>query len=272
MTGTLGLFSLVDLFQLLSGASRTGRLSVDHPGGAARIYFDKGDVVHAQFGDVEGEEAVYALFADERGTFEFRAGLAATRTTIDLKTQNLVLEAVRRLDEGRRDDGAGSRVQPDRIPERVEDQAVADLSLGTDEQAFLALLDGRRSLGRIAELADLEFEEAARIASRLVAVGAVVMRKRRARTARLVVRAAAESLPPDVVAVDASIVEAWGRAIGAPPREVLCKRDDGRVDRLRVAPRPGAGPYLLFGRDVLLRTGLVADQALLVRPYEEDAK
>lgn len=269
MTGTLGLFSLVDLFQLLGGAARTGRLAVDHPRGPARIYFDKGEVVHAEFGDEEGAAAVYALFADERGTFHFRAGLAAPRTSMGMRAQNVVLEAVRRLDEERRDDGL-ALAEPDQIPERAGTGAATGLTLGTEEHAFLDQVDGRRSLARIAELTGLEFEAAARIASRLVAVGAMVMRKRRARTARLVVRASHEPLPSNVVALDPSILEAWGKATGQPPREVLCKRDDGRVDRLRVVARTGAGPYLLFGREVLLRTGLVADQALLVRPYEAD--
>src|SRR5690606_38944681 len=44
VTGTLGLFSLIDLFQLLASARRSGRLSVDHPKGMARVYFDKGQV------------------------------------------------------------------------------------------------------------------------------------------------------------------------------------------------------------------------------------
>ena len=271
MTGTLGLFSLVDLFQLLSGASRTGRLAVDHPRAPARIYFDKGDVVHAEFDDLEGEEAVYALFADERGTFHFRIGLPAQRTTVRMSTQNLVLEAVRRLDEEHRSDGEDALAEPDMVPERVEDAKVAGLTLGDDEQALLGALDGRRSLSRVADLAGLEFEDAARVAARLVAVGAVVMRKRRPRTARLVVRAASDPLPRSTVGVDPSILEAWGRALGEAPSEILCKRENGRVERLRVVPRAGAGPYLLFGRDVLLRTGLVAEEALLVRPYEDDA-
>ena len=49
VTGTLGLFSLVDLFQLLAASGRTGRLAVQHPLGRARVYFEKGQVRHAEF-------------------------------------------------------------------------------------------------------------------------------------------------------------------------------------------------------------------------------
>lgn len=102
MTGTLGLFSLVDLFQLLSASSRSGRLTVDHPEGLARVYFEEGLAVHAEFAGRSGEDAIYALFADEQGSFEFMLGVPAPQNTIASRTENLVLEATRRLDESRR--------------------------------------------------------------------------------------------------------------------------------------------------------------------------
>ncbi|MEJ2288301.1 MAG: DUF4388 domain-containing protein, partial [Deinococcales bacterium] len=137
MTGTLGLFSLVDLFQLLSSSQRSGRLGVDHPAGLARVYFDKGQVVHAEFGELKGEDAVFALFADERGSFEFRLGIPAPDSTITGGTENLVLEAIRRLDEARRD--TGPTVARDAVPvldttfERAE-----ELTLNDEERRVLA--------------------------------------------------------------------------------------------------------------------------------------
>lgn len=108
MTGTLGLFSLVDLFQLLAASSRSGRLTVDHPQGAARVYFEEGLAVHAEFSGFSGEEAVFALFSDEQGSFEFMLGVPAPQATIETSTENLMLEATRRLDESRRGDGPSS--------------------------------------------------------------------------------------------------------------------------------------------------------------------
>lgn len=268
VTGTLGLFSLVDLFQLLAGAKRSGRLRVEHPAGPARIYFDKGDVVHAEFVGLDGEEAVFALFADERGSFEFSIGLPAPRTSIERTTQNVVLDAVRRLDEARRDDV--TLPEPDVVPEREAD-VLGGLTLGGDEQALLDHVDGHRSLARIADRLGLDVEEASRIAARIAAAGGLRLQRRRPRTARLVVRASSERLPTGTAAMDPSILDAWKKATGVSPREILCRRENGRVERLRVVTRPSTGPYLLFDRDLLLRTGLVADEPLLVRPYEEDA-
>jgi hypothetical protein len=273
MTGRLGLFSLVDLLQLLAGAGRTGRLAIEHPNGPARIYFERGDVVHAEFDGHTGEDAVFALFADERGDFEFKSGLPAHERSVEVGTQNLILEAVRRLDEARRDAGhEGVPLEPDVVPELAErEKATADVTLGPPEHAVLRHVDGRRSLGRIGELADLRFDEAARVAARLMAAGVLLVRKRRPRTARLVVRPATRPLPAGAAAVDAGIVEAWRRALGRSPAQVVCRRDDGRVERLRLVAQEDAGPYLLLGREALMRTGLVADEALLVRPFEEGA-
>lgn len=268
MTGTLGLFSLVDLFQLLSGSSRTGRLLIEHPDGDARVYFDHGKAVHAEFSGLEGPEAVYALFADERGRFAFRIGLPAPRTSIDMGSENLVLEAVRRLDEARR--GEDEALDADLVPEAIEGPAAEGLSLREDEHRLLRSVDGRRTLERVADAADLSFSEASRIASRLVAVGALRLQRRRARTARLVVRAARDRLPADSVGIDPAILEGWERALGVRAHTVLCKREDGTLHRFRVRSIERAGPYMHVPRDALLRSGLVVDQPLLVRPHLED--
>lgn len=271
MTGRLGLFSLVDLLQLLSGAGRSGRLLVQHPRGDARIYVEDGDVVHAEFDGLEGEESIYALFADERGEFEFKNGLPAPRTTVRLSTQNLILEAVRRLDEARRDsDDEEPVLEPDMVPERSEASSEERVSLGEPERSVLAHVDGRRSLGRITELAGMPVDEVARVAARLMAAGILVVRKRRARTARLVVRPDTGGLPVGAAGVDAGIVDAWARALGEPPKEVLCRREDGRVARLRLVALEAVGPYLQLGRDALMRTGMRAQEALLVRPVDEE--
>ncbi|MDZ7801550.1 MAG: DUF4388 domain-containing protein [Trueperaceae bacterium] len=273
MTGTLGLFSLADLFQLLSGAGRSGRLSVDHPLGHARVYFERGEVRHAEFGQLEGDEAVYALFQDERGAFEFRSGLPAPRVSVRKGTQNLVLEAVRRLDEARRDTGEeATEIETDLVPEHADrGEAPHALTLGAPEQAVMEAVDGRRSLARIADRAGQTQDETARIVARLVAAGVLLARKRRPRTARLVVRPTPEALLHDTAVADVGIVEAWRRAMGRMPQHLLAKRESGVVDRFRLQAREDVGPYLLLAHAVLLRTGLKVDQPLLVRPLEEEA-
>lgn len=264
MTGTLGLFSLVDLFQLLSGSQRTGRLAVEHPAGLARVYFLDGRPVHAEFAELEGPEAVYALFADERGAFEFQVGLPAPRTSIEMGSENLMLEASRRIDEVRRD--VATTRDPERVPEVANPDAPANLDLDAEERRLLDVIDGRRTLEDVARAAGTTVVEAGRVLARLEAAGAVRAHRRRARTARLVVRPGGDEVPVDAVGIDPSILEGWRRTTGESPERVACKRPDGRVAVFAVRAVSGAGPYLQLSRAGLLRTGLRADQPVLVRP------
>lgn len=283
VTGTLGLFSLVDLFQLLASASRTGRLSVTHPRAPARVYFERGRVVHAEFGEFSGEAAVFELFADEQGSFEFTVGLPAPRTTVEVGTENLVLEAVRRLDEARRDEPR-EPVPRSAVPQLVSDPgdsggdagaaaaAPGAFTLQPLEVDVLQRVDGRTNVTEIALEAGLEPEEVMRVVARLLRVGVLKLRAKPPRTARLVTRLAAAGLPAGHAGVDPGILGAWARSLGSEPQRLACRRASGRVDVLRARPLEGAGPYIHLSRDTLIRVDLAANEPLLVRPLADSPK
>ncbi len=268
VTGTLGLFSLVDLFQLLSGAMRTGRLAVQHPVVPARVYFERGRITHAEFGDLEGEEAVYALFEDERGTFEFVVGLPAPRRSVGSATENLVLEALRRLDELRRDQPSGGpEVSRDAVA-FVPADSPGDLPFGEDERRVLAAVNGQRSVARLAETLDLPLAQVQRVVKRLVEVGSLQLRSRRPRTAQLVVRMARTGVPSGSLGLDEGIVHNWSKVLGETVAEVAVRRPDGSAFVAPVTTLPGGGPYLLARPDTLLRVDLGVDDTVLVKPFE----
>lgn len=267
VTGTLGLFSLVDLFQLLAASSRTGRLAVQHPDGPARVYFERGRVTHAEFAGVEGEPAVFSLFEDERGSFEFTVGLPAPRRTVDTSTENLVLEALRRLDEHRKD-------EPERAPEVSReavpfsaDDAPRSLPFSDAERRVLAAVNGVRSVARLATTLELPIEHVQRVVGRLIDVGALQLHTRRARTAQLVVRLARSGVDGGSVGVDEGIVNNWSRVLGAAVEEVAVRRPDGTAFAAPITVLVGGGPYLLALPDTLLRFDLSVDDTVLVKPY-----
>ncbi len=279
VTGTLGLFSLVDLFQLLAAARRTGRLTIEHPVTGARIYFDRGQVVHAEFGELAGEDAIYTLFADERGAFEFRLGLPSPAKSISVGTENLVLEAMRRLDEvnkgvsGRPASPGGGGVQVSSeavpaVPEAVGGEQ-REFALNPEELAVMSQVDGHRTVSRIADNLDLEVSDVRVVCERLVRTGVLKLQNRRARTARLVTRLTRKRLAPLVVGVDSSILQSWESVLGIPVEEVACRRENGSVLLFEVVSLEGSGPYLELSRDTLVRSNLRVDQTLLVRPVTD---
>ena len=266
MTGTLGLFSLVDLFQLLTASSRTGRLLVEHPEGTARVYFDRGRIVHAEFGESRGVEAVYSLFGDERGSFEFGLGLPAPDTTIQTSTDNLLLEAIRRVDEYRRDNPEPSPppYTPDAVPAPAKDEADG-LTLADREAEVLRLANGGRNLDEIAQSAGLELNEVREIVSRLSQVGALELQNKKPRVARLVTQLG-KRLPRGTVGIDEQILANWARMLGEPAVRVACRRPDGKVDVYAAQGVTGAGPYLLLSKETLFSANLSVNTALLVKP------
>lgn len=268
MTGTLGLFSLVDLFQLISSAARTGRLAVRHPAATAKVYFDKGQVVHAEFGDMAGTDAVFALFDDERGTFEFTIGLPAPRRSIAMSTENLVLEAIRRLDEARRDSVEES-VPRTAVP-MFTDKDATKLTLMPNESEILQLIDGRRNATQLAEEARVEPEVAMAVIGRLVRVGILRLRSSAPRTARLVTRLTSHRMPRGAVGVDIGILTNWQRSLGYRPDRIVCKTADGRIRTFPVHPVEGAGPYMHVTRETVVQAGLAAEETLLVKPFAGD--
>lgn len=269
VTGTLGLFSLVDLFQLLAASSRTGRLAVQHPTALARVYFERGRVTHAEFGELEGEAAVFALFEDERGTFEFTVGLPAPCRSVASSSENLVLEALRRLDERRKTDVTperGPEVSREAVPYAVDD-APRSLPFSAEERRVLASVNGVRSVARLASTLELPLEDVQRVVGRLIDVGALQLRTRRARTAQLVVRLARSGVPGGSMGIDEGIVANWSRVLGDEVVEVAVRRPDGTAFAAPVTVLVGGGPYLLALPDTLLRFDLRVDDSVLVKPF-----
>jgi hypothetical protein len=283
VTGTLGLFSLVDLFQLLAASSRTGRLEVDHPQGKARVYFDKGKVVHADFDHKVGEEAVFALFSDEKGSFEFVLGLPAPQRSIESSTDNLMLDAIRRVDEAKRDREvtasqitAPSSTSKTSISRSASNTVVpvfannapdaGGLTLNGNEVMVLRVIDGEKDIGKIARETDLEVPHVKEIVERLIQVGALEVRTKKPRTARLVALLAKDPPPNGTAVIDVNIMASWERLLGSMPEKIACRLPNGQVHTFFAQTNTDVGPYILFSRDTLFSTGLAANTALLVRP------
>ena len=267
MTGTLGLFSLVDLFQLIAASARTGRLGVFHPEGTARIYFNEGQVIHAEFNDIEGEEAVYTLFEDERGSFDFQMGIPSSKRSVQTSTENLLLEIIRRLDEAKRDGDTGAGLSGEAIPTFTETAADTNkLTFESHELDVVRLIDGRLDISEIAVRAGLGVADTKRVVNRLVKLGIIKLRNRRPRTARLVAQLTHEPLPRGTVAVEANIYANWARNLGFEPEKVACRRANGHVDIFGVKPLEDVGPYLLLSRETLFSSDIGVNITLLVKP------
>lgn len=100
LTGHLSDLSLSELIEFFCNQRKSGRLKVLYPQGAGYFYLQTGSVVDARIGVVRGIEAVYYALTLPNAKFEFSASSEASDRTINQPWTQVVLEGLRRLDEG----------------------------------------------------------------------------------------------------------------------------------------------------------------------------
>ncbi|MBX7153159.1 response regulator [bacterium] len=99
LSGKLSDLSLVDVFQLLMMNKKTGILTITSGNDKAEIHFDEGRMVHAEFKQFAGEEAIYNLGEWREGTFRFESVSIQVMPTIHTATMNVIMEYCRVTDE-----------------------------------------------------------------------------------------------------------------------------------------------------------------------------
>lgn len=99
--GSLQDFSFSDLLGIIGLNSETGMLRLTSEGREGLLNCHSGEIVGAWAMDLQGEEAVYALFHWENGRFAFDRGATAETRNIQLPLSELSKEGIRRVDQWR---------------------------------------------------------------------------------------------------------------------------------------------------------------------------
>ena len=122
LTGHLSDLSLSELIEFFCNQRKTGQLKVLYPQGPGHFYLQTGSVVDARIGVLRGIDAVYYALTLPNAKFEFGGEAESTERTINQPWTQVVLEGLRRLDEG--------IVPPDAFPPDYHDQSeVEDANL-----------------------------------------------------------------------------------------------------------------------------------------------
>jgi hypothetical protein len=100
LTGELSDLSLAELIEFFCNQRKTGRIEVKYPSGPASFYLQSGGVVHAEVGILRGIEAVYFALTQANASFTFNSAVDAPAQTINQPWTSVVLEGLRRMDEG----------------------------------------------------------------------------------------------------------------------------------------------------------------------------
>jgi CheY-like chemotaxis protein len=106
LSGSLEHMDLPGIMQMLDQTRKTGSLHVNARETDAVLFFESGEIQHAECGKLTGEEAVIQIVKNCQqsgtGTYKFVAGAAANQRTVHRRSMDLLLDALREFDEGSR--------------------------------------------------------------------------------------------------------------------------------------------------------------------------
>jgi DNA-binding response OmpR family regulator len=103
LSGSLSHLDLPGVIQMLGHSRQTGALHINAGETDGIIFFDAGDVSHAESGELIGDDAVIhivkACNGVESGVYKFVPGATATTRTVLRSATELMLDALREADE-----------------------------------------------------------------------------------------------------------------------------------------------------------------------------
>jgi CheY-like chemotaxis protein len=106
--GSLAQMNVIDLMQSLEMGRKSCQLSLSNEGEKCEVFFVEGQVKHATYGKLVGDEAVFKVLRWTGGNFQLDFEGKTDKETTQLNTQGLLMEGLRLLDESQRDSGGES--------------------------------------------------------------------------------------------------------------------------------------------------------------------
>jgi CheY-like chemotaxis protein len=103
LRGTLAQMNVLDLLQSLDMGRKTCALILTNHGDECKMFFTDGQINHAVYDNLTGDEAVYKVLKWVAGNFEIDFKGSSPEQTTTQSTQGLLLEGLRLLDESNRD-------------------------------------------------------------------------------------------------------------------------------------------------------------------------
>ncbi|MGH9337835.1 MAG: DUF4388 domain-containing protein, partial [Vicinamibacteria bacterium] len=100
LSGNTRELSLADLILVKAHDSGSYRLRLTGPAGDGLLVIRSGRVVHAAYGELPAPDAAYLLVTEESVDFRVEADVEIPAQTVDFSAQELLIEAMRRFDEG----------------------------------------------------------------------------------------------------------------------------------------------------------------------------
>lgn len=169
--GRIADMPVVDVIQTIEVSRKSGVIHfVGERNRQAAIYFRDGKVIDAEAGPLTAENAVYRLLTWSEGDFEVVFRTVRRREVIEIGSQALLMEGMRRLDEWTR---LLEQLPPltTHVDLKLDVLARKLGEIPDESNRLLRLIDGRRSLMAVIDACDLGDLEALQAIAQLHAQG-----------------------------------------------------------------------------------------------------
>ncbi len=124
--GNLSQMNVIDLMQSLEMGRKSCQLTLTNDADRCEVFFVEGQVKHATYGSLVGDEAVFKVLRWTGGSFQLDFEGKTDQETAKLNTQGLLMEGLRLLDESQRDAGeAEPAAEPVAAPPAAKSAASA---------------------------------------------------------------------------------------------------------------------------------------------------
>jgi hypothetical protein len=263
LIGTLNDVRLADVLRLFGSTRKTGLLTATAPGREALVRLERGVVVNAVSGRLQGDDAVIDLFGWGDGQLTFVPEEKAVDRNVT-KTVELLVE------EGLRDGPTFHRMQEVMSSDRLVFQMAAQppedaiCTLGPKEWGVLRVLDGLRDVREVVEASGQSRTEVARVLFALTEAGFL----ERLELARTLKAQALGRLGGAAAEVDGRLLAEWRRAArfadGVARIEVGVGRS--RLAVVDVAFRPGLGRTVNLPRATIAELAVREGDDVIVKP------
>jgi len=113
LRGNLSQMNVIDLVQSLEMGRKSCSLVFTNDKEKCEMYVVEGQVTHAAYGALTGDQAVFKVLRWTSGNFQINFEGRTAQQTTTLNTQGLLMEGLRLLDESKRDEGGEAEEEED---------------------------------------------------------------------------------------------------------------------------------------------------------------
>lgn len=181
LEGDLSEFHLTDIIQLIDLSKKTGGVSLQGVRGTESfegwLFFRDGKIISAQLGTMPPIEAVYTFFTFTSGIFRFDDTTAANTQHITLSNEMIIMEGIMRQEAWEKHHAQlpSLTMVPRLVPNPASNSD--EINIEAEEWRVLTMVNGKTTVGEIAQRSGLGELRTCEIVARLLDNGLIEKRE-----------------------------------------------------------------------------------------------